>query len=198
MKHLKMATFAAVATVALTVFMGAGVASATELYSGATTLKSGTKADFSAVGSIVLEDTSTNRLQTCTGGTYLISFENTGSAGVAVKGSVSKEGLTWTGCSVPTSTTEGGQIEISWTSGTNGTVTAKGFKISVNTILFGNCVFTAGTGTDMGTLAGSTTGTATLAINAVLTKVSGICGATIIYSGTFVATSPDPLHVTNS
>jgi len=197
MKYVKILGLAAVAAMAFMAF--AGAASATELYSGATTLKSGTTITSSLTGGTAkLEDTKGNVLDTCTGGGVTGKTTNTGGAGVNVTGNVEKAGVTWTGCTVPTTTTEGGTLEIAWTSGNNGAVTGKGFKVSINTILFGSCVYTLGAGTSLGTLQGSTTGTASLVIKATVTKVSGICESTGIWNATYTVTSPDPLHVTNS
>jgi len=68
------------------------------------------------------------------------------------------------------------------------------FKVSINTVLFGSCVYTAGEGTDMSTLKGNT-GNATMEANAVVTKVSGICNNTGKWVATYSVTSPSPLWV---
>src|SRR5215218_2747337 len=202
MKYVKILGLAAVAAMAMMAFAsGASAASlyTTEPVGTGKTLPAGTTITSSLTGGTAkLEDTKGNVLDTCTGGGVTGKTTNTGGAGVNVTGNVEKAGVTWTGCTVPTTTTEGGTLEIAWTSGNNGAVTGKGFKVSINTILFGSCVYTLGAGTSLGTLQGSTTGTASLVIKATVTKVSGICESTGIWNATYTVTSPDPLHVTNS
>jgi hypothetical protein len=207
MKYLKILGLAAVAAMALMAF--AGSASATKLYSGASPLGAGTeiKSSLASGTSATLTDTEGHTLDTCTGSTITGKTANAGSATETVKGTIAASALTWSGCTVATSTTEGGELEIHWrteqeeTEGIaskNGTLTGKGFKVSINTVLFGNCVYTAGAGTDLGTLTGSTTGSATMDINAVVSKSSGICNSTAKWVGTYTVTSPSPLHVTQS
>ena len=98
MKHLKMLGLAAMAIAALFAFTAAS-ASATELYSGATTLKAGTTITTSlSGGTATLTTTGGTLLDTCTGGGVSGETTNTGAAGVNVTGNVLKSGVTWTGC----------------------------------------------------------------------------------------------------
>jgi hypothetical protein len=197
MKYLKILGLAAVAAMALMAF--AGSASATKLYSGASPLGAGTeiKSSLASGTSATLTDTEGHTLDTCTGSTVVGKTSNAGSSTETVKGTIATTGLTWSGCTVATSTTEGGELEIHHIAGTtNGTVTAKGFKVSINTVLFGNCVYTAGTTPiHLGTLTGVTSLNATLHINAIVNKSSGICNSTAKWVGTYSVTSPAGLNV---
>ena len=200
MKYIKMLGLAAVAAMALMAFVGVGTASATELYSGATTLKSGTEIDASLTGTAAkLTTTEGAILDECAGGTVKGKTTNNGSTTETVKGSVAKTDLTWTSCTRPTETLAGGTLEVHWTSGVNGTVTASGFEVTVNTQFFGSCVFTVAAGTSLGTLTGSTSSNAVLDVNTVASLKSGaICPTTARWVGTYTVTSPKPLHVTTS
>jgi len=205
MKYLKILGLAAVAAMALMAF--AGSASATVLRSTSGILPAGTEIDASlkAGTSASLTDTAGHTLVTCTASTVKGKTANAGSATETVKGTVEKANLTFgtetTKCTVTVTTTEGGELEIHWISGTtNGTLTAKGFKIDINTVLFGVCTYIAGEGIDLGTLTGSTTGEATMDINAVVKLVSGggICEPTAKWVGTYTVTTPKPLWVEES
>ena len=199
MKHVKMLGLAAVAAMALMAFVGASAASATELYSGATTLKSGTtiEASLSGTASLLTTDRKTT-LDTCTKGAVKGKTTNTGSSTEAVKGNI--ESLTWEECTEPTKTITVGTLQISWTSGQNGTLAAgtTATEVTVETTVFGSCVFTIGSGVTIGTLTGSTTSNAKLAVNAIATRKSGLCPASAIWEGTYIVTNPKPLHVTAS
>jgi hypothetical protein len=203
MKHLKMLGLAAMAIAALSAFTAAS-ASATELYNGATTLKSGTTISASLAETAQLTTTGGTVLDTCASGSITGVTTNTGAAGVAVVGSVKAEDLKWTNCTKTTDTLEGGTLEIAYTSGLNGTVTGKGFKVTVvmSAEFGGTCSYTVGTGgTTLGTLVGSTTGNATLAINAVVNGASGnsfLCPSDTKWVAKYAVTSPSPLHATNS
>jgi hypothetical protein len=204
MKYLKILGLAAVAAMALMAF--ASSASATRLYKEAgthlpigteihATLKTGTSAK--------LTDTEGHVLDTCTSSTIFGKTTTTGSATETVKGLVEAKNLIWgtatTPCSVGTTTTEGGELEIHSIAGTtNGTLTAKNFKVSINTVLFGTCVFTAGEGTHMGELKGNTTGNATMVVNAIVKKISGICNSTGNWVAEYTVTTPTKLWVEES
>ena len=199
MKYVKMLGLAAVAAMALMAFVGAGTASATEIYKGAETLKSGTVIDASLSGTATLTTTEGTLLDTCTAGTVKgTTTNNGGGAGVAVEGHITE--LTWTNCTEPTSTTAKGTLKINFTSGKNGTVVAgsTATEVSVNTTIFGTCVFSISSGGTIGTLTGSTTGNATFDINANATRKTGLCPSSAVWTGTYIVTSPSPFHVTGS
>ena len=61
---------------------------------------------------------------------------------------------------------------------------------------FGSCVYTAGTGTHIGTVTGGPT--ATVHVNAVVTRVEGLCPASAKWVATYTVTSPTPLYVKES
>ncbi|HEX5593509.1 MAG TPA: hypothetical protein VFX35_09185 [Solirubrobacterales bacterium] len=204
MKHVKMLGLAAMAIAALFAFAAAS-ASATELYNGATTVKSGTALTSSLTGTASLTTTGGTVLDTCTGGGVSgKTTSNGGGAGVNVTGSVEKTGVTWSGCTKTTDTLEGGTLEVAFKEGLNGTVTGKGFKVTVvvSEEFGGTCSYTLGTtGTSLGTLVGSTTTNATLSINAVVTGASGnsfLCPSDTKWVANYKVTSPSPLHVTAS
>jgi len=203
MKYVKILGLAALAAMAVMAFVGAGTASATELYSGATTLKAGTEIQATLSGTALLQTTDGIELDTCTGGEVKGKTTNTGSSTETVKGNI--EALTWTNCTEPTSTIAKGGLEIHWTSGLNGTVTSianpvtgEVSEVTVNTTIFGSCIFTIATGSIIGTLTGSTTTNATFDINAIATRKSGLCPNSAKWNGTYKVTKPLPLHVTTS
>ena len=199
MKHVKMLGLAVVAAMALMALVGAGTASATALYSGATKLGAGTEIQATLSGTATLTTTEGTVLVTCTGGEVKGKTTNSGGAAETVKGTVEKAGLTWAGCTEPVVTLAGGSLEIHHITGTvNGTLTGSGFEVTVDTTIFGSCIFTLTAGTHLGTLTGTGIGDATMHINAVVSRKSGLCPATEKWVGTYKVTKPTPLHVTAS
>jgi hypothetical protein len=196
MKSIKTLGAAAMAGIALTAIIAAGTAQATVLGSGETLLTAGTTITATLSGSATLTTTEGTVLDTCTGGEVKGKTTNAGGAAETVKGTVEKTGLTWTRCTEPTSTLAGGSLEIHHITGTtNGTLTGSGFEVTVNTTIFGSCIFTLGAGTTLGTLTGSTSGNATMDINAVATRKSGLCPSSAKWVGTYTVTGPSPLKV---
>jgi hypothetical protein len=194
MKYLKILSLAAVAAMALMAF-GAGTASATKLYGSGVALGVGTELKGSLTGSASLTTTEGTVLNTCTGSALAGKTTTAGGAAETVKGTVATSALTWSGCTNTVTTLEGGELEVHHVTGTtNGTLTAKGFKVTVQTP-FGSCVFTAATGTHMGTLTGSTTGNATMDVNAVVTRESGLCPSSAKWVANYAVTSPTKLTV---
>jgi hypothetical protein len=140
-------------------------------------------------------------LNTCTVSTVKGTISNAGSSTETVKGSITPANLTWSSCSAgPVTTTVGGELEVhSITGTTNGTLTAKNFEVTVETFL-GKCTFVAGASTHLGTLTGSTTGNATMDINAVVTRKSpdpdtGTCPSSARWQGSYTVTTPTKLTV---
>jgi hypothetical protein len=207
MKCLKMPGLAAVAAMALVAFIGASSASATVLCkeAGTTTNCSANGKDYPA-GSVIQTslDSGTDTTftttggsveNTCTGSTIEAVTGNTGGATETVRSAVALNKLIFSNCTNTTDVLEGGELEFHWISGTdNGTLTAKEFAI---TMLLGglSCTYTAGTGTDLGTVTGGNP--ATIDISAVLNKKSGPipCPSTIIWGAKYTVTSPTPLYV---
>ena len=188
MKYLKMIGLAAVAAMALAAFT-AGTASATTLsvegvsknssVSIVATLKSGTSA--------LLKDTAGISSNTCTGsevkGATASPF-----TGATVTGAVST--LSFSSCARAVTVHKGGTLHVTWTSGTNGTVTSSGAEVTTGSP-FGTLTCVTGAGTHLGTLTGVKTGNASLAINAALT-CSGISSK---WEATYTVTSPAGLGV---
>jgi hypothetical protein len=204
MKYLKMLGLAAIAAMALTAIIGAGTASATELYtytsSGpaetvavnteiVSSLKSGTSA--------LLKDTGGSTNDTCTGSEVKGKIENTGgktSEGKHPSGKISA--LTFTGCTHTTDVLAKGSLEIKNIAGTtNGTVISKEAQVTVQSTVFGiSCTANTGTGTTIGTLTGvkSSTEHATMDINGVI-NMGAFCGDST-WTGTYIVTSPTGIY----
>jgi hypothetical protein len=197
MKYLKILGLAAVAAMALMAF--AGTASATELYSGATTLGKGTLIKASLEGSSVLSSGETV-LNTCTGGQFTSEITNPGSATTTTSGP--NITIDFENCANPVHTIKTGTLEVHHIAGTdNGTVTASGAEIG-NTIFGTNCVYASNTGLHLGTLTGATKAgeDAILHVDATVSEVGGrfLCPDTATWTATFRVTSPTPLHVAAS
>ena len=194
---------AAVAAMALMAFVGAGTASADELCTeNVTPCPAGkriTSIEASLVGSAKLEDTETNVLDTCTYGIVAGTVTKQGAGVDPIEGDITTLdwGKTGTSCSVPTSTIANGKLTATATSGGNGTVTGLENQVTINTILFGSCVYGTGTGTTLGTLTGGSP--AKLDIKAVVHKVSGaICPTTAIWNATYQVTNHTALTIHNN
>jgi hypothetical protein len=199
MEHLKTLSAVVTAAIALIAFAPPGIASATELYSGATTLKAGTEVVASPGGSVSFITTEGITWDTCGGAGFKGKLSNTGGSTETVKLEIGASDFTWTNCTHPQATLAGGSMEIHYISGTStGTVTAAGFEFTMQTATVGSCVFTFGAGTHLGTLTGSTAGNAVIHMNAVMTRKTGLCPSSMRWAGTFTVTSPKPLHVTAS
>jgi hypothetical protein len=198
MQGIKTIGLAALVAMALTAFFGAGTAAATALYSGATKLGAGTQIILSLSGTAMQATTEGTVLDTCTGGTVKGKTTNTGGPTETVK--VNIEEMSWSNCTEPTMTVAKGSLEIHWTSSLNGTVTAGSVAtdITVNTTIYGSCVFTFSAGSIWGSLTGSTSGDGVIDINTLWMRKSGLCPATTKWVGTYIVTSPTPLHVTAS
>jgi hypothetical protein len=203
MKHLKRFGLASMAVTAV-MALAAVSASATELYSGATTRGGGTTIEMSLSGTSSTTTTGGTVFMTCTGGGLKGTISKAGGAGVNVVATVAKSDLTWSGCTKTTDTVEGGTLEIAWTSGASGTVTGKGFRVTwVTSAEFGGtCGYTLGsTAKTLGELKGVASGDATLAINGVVNGAEGnsfLCPSDLKWVANYTFTSPTPLHVTNS
>ena len=197
MKYLKMLGLAAVAAMALMAFVGAGTASANEL---CTKLENPcaaanriTKVEASLIGGTSkLEDTEKNVLDTCTGGGVKITNIKQGGGVDPITGEVPKEDLTWTGCIFTTDTVANGTADATAASGGGTTLTATGSQVTINTILFGSCVYGVGTGLDLGTVANGGT---ELVVNKTVKKVSGaICPETAVWNATYKITNHNAVY----
>lgn len=192
MKYFKMFGLVTAAATAMMAFTIAS-ASATTLSNGSETLKSGSAIDASLTGTETAKlEAGSTILDECTGGTAEgVTFGNSGSV---IFVNIEPSDLTWSGCTKTTDTEEGGSLSISWTSGSNGSVSGSGFRVKINTI-FGPCVYGLGSGTHLGTLVGGTP--ATLAINTSVTKSTGniACPATATWTANYTVTKPSTLTV---
>jgi hypothetical protein len=209
MKYFKMLSLAMAAAVALMALGGAGTASATVICKTNTIpcsekYPAGTeyKASLSTGTSMKLTTTEGFTLNTCTASTLTGKTENVGSGTETVHGPIPAFGLTFTNCSAGTITViEGGDTETHAISGTsNGTYTARKFRVTLNTFL-GPCNYTAGAATHIGVVTGGAP--ATVDVNAVVTRVSpdpdtGTCPSSARWQATYTVTSPSPLYVKES
>jgi hypothetical protein len=198
MKHVKMLSLAAVAAMALMALVGVSSASATTLFNGTTVLKTGSTLDFSLKSATakLTNTTGTETLDECTGST--VKGKTTNETGTSVTGSL--EELTWTGCSVPTSTDNLGGLEVDQIgTTTEGTVKASAeIGVTVNTIFFGVCKYGVKLGNHLGVLKTSAAGTAVFSANATATKLTGsnfACPETTKWVAEYQSTTPDNLRV---
>jgi len=180
---------------------GGSSASATELYSGGTTLKAGTEVVLTLKSgmSTALKSTGGETLTTCTSSVMEAKLSNNGSATETVKAAASKFTV-FGGC--VTKVVETGQIEFHALAGKNAQITTKGFRVTWYSP-FGEttCDYTGGEGITIGTLTGSTSENATLEVNAVLSGASGnsfLCPVDTKWTAIYLVTSPKPFHATTS
>src|SRR3954453_9196269 len=202
MKHIKTLGLIALAATAVMAFVGAGTASATELYQrtagGTVTLGKGTKIESSLSGGTAkLTTTGGSLLDTCTGGGVSGTTSTAGSSTTTVLGGITS--LTWTGCLEPTETSVNGELEIHHiASTTNGTVTGKNSVVKVNTTIFeAICEYTVGSALDLGELIGAKTaeGNATLAINTVVPAKNSFFCPDARWEANYTVTIPKGLVV---
>jgi hypothetical protein len=203
MKGLKV--FGCAVLVALLLILAGGtVASATVLCKtqltqncGEWDYPAGTKFDASLDpgSSLTTEATGGSLEGTCSESTIKGETENTGSSSETVKIKVTE--LSFARCTKPTKVLNAlGTLEFHWISGTdNATLTAAGFEITQEAISGVSCVYSAGTGTDLGTVTGGSMGT--IDINAIVNKKSGsfLCPADSVWKASYTVTEPEPLYV---
>jgi hypothetical protein len=187
MKYLKMLGLAAVAAMALMAVVGAGSASATTLTTtGVTQTGSVTiEATLEAGTSAILKDKNGTTNDTCTGSTVEGATTSPFTGGT-ISGHINT--LDFTGCSHTTDVLANGSLSVTWTSGSNGTVSSKGAEVTVKSTVFGvSAVCKTGEGTTIGTLTGVNAGNATMHINATTLN----CGAlgTSSWTGTYTITN---------
>jgi hypothetical protein len=197
MKHLKTLILAAVAAAAVTAVAGADAASATVLCKTTTTpcsspYAAGTIVVPSLTGSNTLETLEGINMATCLQTNIKTKIEKSGSATSTVYGPNLE--LAAANCTVPTITLSRGALEIHHISGTDdGTVTGLLAEVTVNTSIFGSCVYGAGTGVDIGTLFGGES--PIIKVNGIVKRVSGICPNEARWTGEYKVTEPKPLYV---
>jgi hypothetical protein len=206
MKYLKMLGLAAIAAAALMAFAGAGTASADELCTepaDATNMCPTGKliTEIHAIGeeSAKLEDTNGNTIDTCTA--HTVSISNI-TQGTTVRPIIAHHVTTiWensgTRCTFPTITITNGSGESKHASGGGTTVIAKGTEVTINTFLFGSCVYGAGASLDLGSIPN---GGDTISINVVVNKTGGnfACPTTAKWNAKYTVTNHNKVfYITN-
>lgn len=188
---MKLRIFAVWALSALATLAFASIASATTLekngvrQTGAVTIE----ASVESGNSILLSDTSGIVANTCT--VSLVKGTSSVFTGTAVSGPIST--LSWSSCTEGNPTVDSaGTLSVEWIKETTGTVRSNGAKVTVPSI-FGNLTCTT-SNTDLGTVSGVSTGSAPMALNAVLS--CSVIG-TARWQGTYVVTGPQGLGVTS-
>lgn len=205
MKYLKMFGLAAVAAMALMAFAGAGSASATVLCkvketpcAAANEYPVGTVADGSLLGtSAKMTTTAGEIVETCTAGTVKGTLEVAGGPTQTPHSGTGGATVTWSNCTQKMETIRNGTIEIHHIAGTyNGTVIIKEVETTINLGFLGSCVYTYGSGTDVGILTGGPE--PRMDLNAVLTKTLGspfACPTTVKGQAEGILTEPHELPV---
>lgn len=190
---LKALGLTAVAAMAFTAFVSTSAA-ATTLEEGGTTknaavtieasLQTGTKAVWARTDGSLANECSLATMK----GKTVSPF-----TGSSVTSPIAKADLTFTSCTRPVETDEGGMLHIAHTeAGTNGTVSSSGTFVTVGSP-FGTLPCKTGGGVDIGTLTGTKEGYAQIDISAVMS--CGLLVPSITWKGTYTVTSPTGLGV---
>jgi hypothetical protein len=193
MRYLKMFGLVAIATVAFSSVAGAGTASATTLTVGGVAKNSSVEysASLASGTSTVVKDSAGTTTNTCTSSTFKGKTEGT-FTGEAVGGNISS--FTFGNCTHKMTILRFGKLIFRWLFG-GAALTITDFEWKTVSTAFGveaTCKF--GTGTEVGTLTGVSSGNATIDVNA---KVNcGILG-TASWTGTYTVTSPSGLSATS-
>ena len=198
MKYLKILTVAAIAASALMAF--AGSASATTLTSGGNTVAKGTVLhSVLKEGEAILQSTLIGEVK-CKESTVSGATGNEGSATETVSGEIST--LDFGNCNSTVKVLKAGSLEIhteytkeengeekqKTTADGNGTLTSSGAEVTVE-ILGLHCIFTT-SNTDIGTVTGTTVGSATFqAKSAPISRTGGrsgaFCGTSALWNATY-------------
>lgn len=196
MRKFKMFSVTIATAISLAASLGVGSTSATVLCKDAACTEpypAGTEIDASLTGSESMKlEAGATVLFECSKGTIKGTTTNAGSSTETVKETIAKANVTWGDCTKTLDMLAGGEFEFHWSSGTNGTLTAKGLEITINTI-FGSCVLGYGnTPKDLGAVIGGSP--ATIAISTSLPKISGLCPSESTWTANYTFTSPTPLY----
>jgi hypothetical protein len=191
MNHGKLLVLVASLVLASTGF-SASAASATTLEVGGTTTNASVSiaASVKSATKLVIKDTAGFVKNEC-GTSNLAGSTASPFSGSSVTGALSE--LTFTSCARTVKTAAKGSFEVTYTSGTNGTVASEGTIVEWGSSI-GTLFCETGTTTNIGTLFGITSGSANLAINAVMD-----CGIipSAKWEGTYIITSPSGLGVSS-
>ena len=198
MKVLKLFGLA-IAAMALTAFLGAGSASATELYSTGVTLKTPATLELTlkSTTSLLMKDTGGSTNDTCTSSTIEGATTNTGGSGVAITASVST--LVLGGCTHTTDALKNadgsfGRLELKWSSGTKATLISKESRLTIQSTVFGiSCTPNTGAGTTLGSIETAAGTNAVINVNAVI-NLGAFCGDST-WTGTYTVTKPHQLLI---
>lgn len=194
MKQLKIFGFAAIATMALTAFLGAGSASATTLEETGVTRNSKVTITLSL-------EPGTSSVTRLTSGAFLntckkshVHWTTSVFTGTDVSGPV--EALAFEECTTEKVTVDkAGTLDLTWIPGTtNGTLTSTGTELTIPSPI-GNITCKTGAGVDIGTLTGVAAGQATIDIKAVLN--CGIFAPSAIWEASYLVTIPHGLGVSS-
>ncbi len=197
MSKLKSLALAA-GLVAAFVALAATSASATELYTQAGMLATGSTIASENEGTVTL-DPPFGTIE-CKKSTVSGKTTNTGSATETVSGSI--EGLTFTECNATVTVLQKGSLEIHTREANataNGTLTSTGTEVTVE-FIGTHCIFKTSS-TDLGTLTGTgvVETNATLDIEATIPRTGGrsgaFCGSTAQWTGSYKITNPSDLGV---
>jgi hypothetical protein len=145
--------------------------------------------------SMVFKDTGGTTLNTCLGSRMEGETENVGSKEKAVIIPLAQ--LSFFECTFATFVRELGKLEIDYTGPeTRGTFTLKKTKVTINTGIFGSCVYGVGEpAIDIGTAKGTTEKPATLTVSTVVSKLEGaLCPVTVVLGASYEFTEPTPLY----
>lgn len=201
MNNVKIFALPAGLVLALALLAFAGSASASVLYKGLNKVTAGTgfQAPLKTGSTMVFEETTTHKVvDSCTGSLLEGKIAKAGGATEAVEGTV--ENLAWT-CNVTTKTDKGGTLEFQWLEGTpNGTAFLKETLITIN-IGLTTCLYGVGggAGVELGFFTGSLTGDANIAAYTVVYEQEPkkiACPDDLVWNGTYVFSTPTPLHLT--
>ena len=203
MRYIKMLGLAAVAAAALMAFVGAGTASATELYDTSGTLGVGTTihADLEEGTEAILEAGFGNI--NCDASTVHGTISVAGSSTTTTSGPITKGGLTFGNCTGDTVTVlKEGSLEIHHIAGTtDGTLTSSGAEVTVVNHDTGgtHCIYKTDN-TDIGRLTSGKSTTATLHADAKLIRVptSFLCASEATRKASYVVTTPHEFWVEQS
>lgn len=195
--RLLMTNMMSMAIAILLLAASAEIASATELWSGGTTLAAGTKVTSSlATGtSAVLTDTSGNPIDTCNEST--VSYVTQQSKAEVISGSAT---MTYGGCTQTTTMINSGKFTGKWIPFTNSATVFWDEKVTTVNVFGVSCAYgTSSAGRHVGTQTGAYIGRARTHWNGITEEIAPkqfLCPDTAKMVAEYVVTSPEPLHFT--
>jgi hypothetical protein len=173
---------------------GVGTASATKLCTDSActaVYPAGTTTHMSiVVGKTMKLKNGSETIATCTEWTTTGTTKSVGPTTIWT----SKTTNDYTQCNQETKSVSNGEMGITWTSGSNGTVTDKGTQWTVQ--IFGvSCTYGTGEGTTLGPITGGTS--PIIAVNTTVAKTAGgfLCPSTAGLEAEFVVETPHALFV---